>query len=53
MQLMELHQMDTLEYEPADIEPYLLPPADSGDRAHSEAGEDRPEGPSHHSKVLV
>ena len=28
MQLMELHQMDTLEYEPADIEPYLLPPAD-------------------------
>jgi hypothetical protein len=27
MQLMDLHPMDTMDYEPADIEPYLLAPA--------------------------
>jgi hypothetical protein len=33
MQLMDLHPMDTREYEPADIDPYLLP---DGDQSHEE-----------------
>jgi hypothetical protein len=33
MLLMDLHPMDTREYEPADIDPYLLP---AGDQSHEE-----------------